>query len=337
MVFDGFCWGFLLVYSGGGGIKHTAVRTQAKEAECNRGRTTCRLASGALSGSSRSAGPESLPVGPACGFYTHKLAIKQAVILLQWIDGININIHPPTYTHIHLTVSIYPSIHLTVNLYPFIHPSTYLSNQQSIHQFIYSSLHPFNSLSIHLSTHPSTYLTHSPPYPSIHPNICLFICLSIPPSKQLSTYLSINPINYKSIYPFTYSSIHPPTYWAIHLPIHPCNHLSVYLSLSVCPSIHLNSHQYIYLSICLFIHPFLSTLVCTCWTVCIFVCVSYMSMVRSLRKSLCSGFSTSTTPHGYRRPRTFFPLASICWLEPTTANGILVYTHTQTHATNVQS
>lgn len=50
---------------------HTAVRTQATEAECNRGRTTCRLASGALSGSSHSAGPESLLVGPACGFYTH--------------------------------------------------------------------------------------------------------------------------------------------------------------------------------------------------------------------------------------------------------------------------
>lgn len=144
MVFDGFCWGFLLVYSGGGGIKHTAVRTQAKEAECNRGRTTCRLASGALSGSSRSAGPESLPVGPACGFYTHKLAIKQAVILLQWIDDININIHPPTYTHIHLTVSIYPSIHpsncQSVSIYPSIHLPIQPAIHPSIHLFIPPSI-----------------------------------------------------------------------------------------------------------------------------------------------------------------------------------------------------
>ena len=48
-------------------------------------------------------------------------------------------------------------------------------------------------------------------------------------------------------------------------------------------------------------------------------------MVRSLRKSLCSGFSTSTTPQGYSRPLTFFPLASICWLDPTTANGMLAW------------
>lgn len=53
--------------------------------------------------------------------------------------------------------------------------------------------------------------------------------------------------------------------------------------------------------------------------------VTHISIVRSFRKSLCSGFSTSTTPQGYRRPLTFFPLASICWLDPTTANGILVW------------
>lgn len=39
--------------------------------------------------------------------------------------------------------------------------------------------------------------------------------------------------------------------------------------------------------------------------------VPHMSMVLSFRKSLCSGLSTSTTPHGYRRPLTFLPLASI--------------------------
>lgn len=38
---------------------------------------------------------------------------------------------------------------------------------------------------------------------------------------------------------------------------------------------------------------------------------SYTSMVRSLRKSLCSGFSTSTTPQGYSRPLIFFPFTSI--------------------------
>lgn len=237
MVFDGFCWGFLLVYSGGGGIKHTAVRTQAKEAECNRGRTTCRLASGALSGSSRSAGPESLPVGPACGFYTHKLAIKQAVILLQWIDDININIHPPTYTHIHLTVSIYPSIHLTVNLYPFIHPSTYLSNQQSIHQFIYSSLHPFNSLSIHLSTHPSTYLTHSPPYPSIQTSVYLSVYPSPHPNSCLLIYSSIQSTTNPSIHLPTHPYIHPPIEPFTSLSIHATIYLSIYLCLSVHPSI----------------------------------------------------------------------------------------------------
>lgn len=45
------------------------VRTQEIEAEHNHGRTTCRPASGDLSGSSRSAGPGLLPVDPACGFW----------------------------------------------------------------------------------------------------------------------------------------------------------------------------------------------------------------------------------------------------------------------------
>lgn len=55
----------------GGGAEKQAdrqVRTQETEAECNHGRTTCRPASGVLSGSSRSEGPGSLPVDPACGF-----------------------------------------------------------------------------------------------------------------------------------------------------------------------------------------------------------------------------------------------------------------------------
>lgn len=52
---------------------------------------------------------------------------------------------------------------------------------------------------------------------------------------------------------------------------------------------------------------------------------TYTSMVRSLRKSLCSGFSTSTTPQGYRRPRIFFPFTSISWLEPITAKGMLAW------------
>lgn len=52
---------------------------------------------------------------------------------------------------------------------------------------------------------------------------------------------------------------------------------------------------------------------------------THTSMVRSLRKSLCSGFSTSTTPHGYKRPRIFFPFTSISWLEPITAKGILAW------------
>lgn len=50
--------------------------------------------------------------------------------------------------------------------------------------------------------------------------------------------------------------------------------------------------------------------------------------MRSLRKSLCSGFSTSTTPHGYKRPRIFFPFTSISWLEPITANGMLACAQT---------
>ncbi len=66
---------------------------------------------------------------------------------------------------------------------------------------------------------------------------------------------------------------------------------------------------------------------------CVCVCVcTHTSIVRSLRKSLCSGFSTSTTPHGYRRPRIFFPFTSISWLEPITANGMLACT--QTHSFN---
>ena len=50
---------------------------------------------------------------------------------------------------------------------------------------------------------------------------------------------------------------------------------------------------------------------------------THISMVRSLRKSQCSGFSTSTTPQGYRRPRTDFPLTSIICVLPTMANGML--------------
>lgn len=45
------------------------VRTQEREAECNRGRTTCRPAWDVPIGSSRSGGPESLPAGPACVFW----------------------------------------------------------------------------------------------------------------------------------------------------------------------------------------------------------------------------------------------------------------------------
>lgn len=55
--------------SGGGAEKQAdrQVRTQEKEAECNHGRTTCHPAWGGPSGSSRSGGPGSLPVDPACG------------------------------------------------------------------------------------------------------------------------------------------------------------------------------------------------------------------------------------------------------------------------------
>ena len=54
----------------------------------------------------------------------------------------------------------------------------------------------------------------------------------------------------------------------------------------------------------------------------IYLFIFYMSIVRNLTKSLCSWFSTSTTPHGYKRPLTFLPRTSIDWHEPTTANGI---------------
>ena len=46
-----------------------------------------------------------------------------------------------------------------------------------------------------------------------------------------------------------------------------------------------------------------------------------MSIVRSLMKSQCSGFSTSTTPHGYMRPLTRLDLTSITVFDPITANG----------------
>jgi len=47
----------------------------------------------------------------------------------------------------------------------------------------------------------------------------------------------------------------------------------------------------------------------------------YMSIARSLMKSQCSGFSTSTTPHGYMRPLTRRDLTSITVFDPITANG----------------
>ena len=48
---------------------------------------------------------------------------------------------------------------------------------------------------------------------------------------------------------------------------------------------------------------------------------AYINMVLSLMKSQCSGFSTSTTPHGYILPLIFLPRISIVVLDPTTANG----------------
>ena len=53
--------------------------------------------------------------------------------------------------------------------------------------------------------------------------------------------------------------------------------------------------------------------------------ITNTSRVRSLIKSQCSGFSTSTTPHGYRRPRTLRPRTSITVFDPTTANGTASY------------
>jgi len=48
---------------------------------------------------------------------------------------------------------------------------------------------------------------------------------------------------------------------------------------------------------------------------------TYMSIALSLMKSQCSGFSTSTTPHGYMRPLTRRDLTSITVFDPITANG----------------
>ena len=52
------------------------------------------------------------------------------------------------------------------------------------------------------------------------------------------------------------------------------------------------------------------------------MCFYLMSMFLSLTKSQWSLFSTSTTPHGYSRPRTLFPLTSSSVLLPTIENGI---------------
>ena len=48
-----------------------------------------------------------------------------------------------------------------------------------------------------------------------------------------------------------------------------------------------------------------------------------INMLRSTTKSQWSRLSTSATPQGYTRPRTFLLLASTIELLPTTANGIL--------------
>lgn len=152
------------------------VRTQEREAECNRGRTTCRPAWDVPIGSSRSGGPESLPAGPACVFWgVGEMKRNQACVKNRR--------HPPRFADKGLWTIV----------------------------FHWSSVIALENKSIHLCG-------LSPTLP-----------------------------------------------------------------------------------------------------------VTHISMVRSFRKSLCSGFSTSTTPQGYRRPLTFFPLASICWLDPTTANGILAW------------
>ncbi len=47
----------------------------------------------------------------------------------------------------------------------------------------------------------------------------------------------------------------------------------------------------------------------------------YINIVRSLIKSQWSEFSTSTKPHGYILPRTFFPLTSNVCPDEIIANG----------------
>lgn len=49
--------------------------------------------------------------------------------------------------------------------------------------------------------------------------------------------------------------------------------------------------------------------------------MTYPSKHRNLIKSQWLGFSTSMTPQGYCRPRTFLPPTSNTVVEPTTANG----------------
>ena len=52
-------------------------------------------------------------------------------------------------------------------------------------------------------------------------------------------------------------------------------------------------------------------------------CMWVISILLSLMKSQCSGFSTSTMPQGYCLPLTFLPATSTIALAPQTANGIL--------------
>ncbi len=87
-------------------------------------------------------------------------------------------------------------------------------------------------------------------------SVCLSVCLSIHPYKNLSVCLSVHPSVHSSINPYKIISI----YLSIYLSV--C--LSVCLSFSVYPSVHPYKNISICLFICLSVYLFICLYVCVC-------------------------------------------------------------------------
>lgn len=146
--------------------------------------------------------------------------------------------HLPTYSST-ISSSTHPPSHLLLTFPSSTHLLTYLPALLCIHASMHphasthSCIHPFCSLSTHLSIHPPTHLLLT--YPS---STHLLICLPAHPSICSSIHPTAHPLIYPSMLShlsitqsFTIQSLvtHPPTHPSFYLSADPLPHLSTFL------------------------------------------------------------------------------------------------------------